>query len=199
MIGGVWMAGNAYYVPTAVYRFLPLIYIAAGVVALLSAANLVGIVSSLLLIGAGVLAFVWRCRAASRRRRGRSKPKPQSRAGSLPPDFDYPAAKQPAPRAAGIPGGSPNASRESTSPPKEFARHSTSPSHQSGRAAMFGNPRLKRRSGIQDRRGWEPMPDAPFRDSEGALVKRDRRRLPERRKNSIEVREVSEKERSDPL
>lgn len=189
------MAGNTYHVPTIVYRFLPLIYIGAGVVALLSAANLVGVVSSLLLIGAGVLAFIWRCRAASRRRRGRSKPKPQSRAGSLPPELDYPAAKQ----RAGIAGGSPNASHESTSPPGEFARHPTSPSHQSGRAAMFGNPRLKRRRRIQDRRGWEPMPDAPFRDSEGALVKRDRRRLPERRKNSIEVREVSEKERSDPL
>ncbi|MDZ7842397.1 MAG: hypothetical protein U5R46_16480 [Gammaproteobacteria bacterium] len=193
------MADNAYYVPRVVYRFLPLIYISAGVLALFYVNNLVGTVSSLLLVSAGVLICMWRVRAAAkRRRRERSTPKAQSRADSLRPEHDYPDARKTVLDATSIAGRPPETSRETTSTNAKAAQRSTPPSYKTGRAALFENPRLNRRRDNPDRRGWQPMPDAPFRDSAGAFVKRDRRRLPERRKNSIEVREVSKKE-GDPL
>jgi hypothetical protein len=39
---------------------------------------------------------------------------------------------------------------------------------------------LYRRSGL-DRRGWQPMPQVPFVDSDGNLVTHDRRTTPDRR------------------
>lgn len=39
---------------------------------------------------------------------------------------------------------------------------------------------LYRRSGL-DRRGWQPMPQVPFVDSDGNLVTYDRRKTPDRR------------------
>ncbi len=41
----------------------------------------------------------------------------------------------------------------------------------------------------QDRREWKPMPNPPFRDSNGRLVRKDRRRKPDRRLNNILVKE----------
>lgn len=41
----------------------------------------------------------------------------------------------------------------------------------------------------QDRRTWKPMPRTPFRDSNGRLVRKDRRRKPDRRLNNIQANE----------
>jgi|GEM_PF-1976176 len=41
--------------------------------------------------------------------------------------------------------------------------------------------KLYRREG-KERRGWSPMPESPFEDSEGATVTYDRRRVIDRRK-----------------
>ncbi len=43
----------------------------------------------------------------------------------------------------------------------------------------------------QDRRTWKPMPQAPFRDSNGYLVRKDRRRKPDRRLNNIQAKRVN--------
>jgi hypothetical protein len=45
---------------------------------------------------------------------------------------------------------------------------------------------LDRRSGL-DRRGWGNMPAVPFTDSNGRIVKSDRRAMPERRMSSLQV------------
>jgi hypothetical protein len=45
---------------------------------------------------------------------------------------------------------------------------------------------LERRSG-QDRRGWGNMPEPPFEDSNGRVVKNDRRHIPERRVSSLSI------------
>lgn len=50
---------------------------------------------------------------------------------------------------------------------------------------MLGERRL-----VPDRRGWQPMPDAPFTDSKGIAVVRDRRHSPDRRTGSIQVKEL---------
>jgi hypothetical protein len=42
-------------------------------------------------------------------------------------------------------------------------------------------PEKFRRRG-QDRRGWGPIPEPPFVDSDGVLVTEDRRKIPDRRK-----------------
>jgi hypothetical protein len=42
----------------------------------------------------------------------------------------------------------------------------------------------------QDRRTWNPMPQTPFRDSNGHLVRKDRRRKPDRRLNNIQVKRM---------
>lgn len=39
----------------------------------------------------------------------------------------------------------------------------------------------------RDRRSWRPMPQVPFKDSDGNVVVRDRRQTPERRVNNIDV------------
>ncbi len=55
---------------------------------------------------------------------------------------------------------------------------------------MLGSrEKLERRHGAGDRRGWEPMPCAPFVDSRGRVVWEDRRRVPDRRLGNIQVAE----------
>ncbi len=44
---------------------------------------------------------------------------------------------------------------------------------------------LFRRSGL-DRRGWQPMPQVPFVDSDGNTVTHDRRQIPDRRTDRSE-------------
>lgn len=44
---------------------------------------------------------------------------------------------------------------------------------------------LYRRSGL-DRRGWQPMPQLPFIDSDGKTVTQDRRKTPDRRSDTQE-------------
>jgi hypothetical protein len=43
-----------------------------------------------------------------------------------------------------------------------------------------------------DRRNRLDTPEFPFRDSRGKLVKHDRRQMPDRRLNNIEVEEIEE-------
>jgi hypothetical protein len=56
----------------------------------------------------------------------------------------------------------------------------------SGSGGAADDDGSERRSG-RDRRGWHPMPEAPFLDSNGVLVSRDRRKVPERRVSNIRV------------
>jgi hypothetical protein len=49
-----------------------------------------------------------------------------------------------------------------------------------------------------DRRAWNPMPRTPFRDSNGQIVRKDRRRTPDRRLNNIQLREAFPLERPVP-
>ncbi len=43
----------------------------------------------------------------------------------------------------------------------------------------------------EERRAWNPMPRTPFRDSNGHVVRKDRRRKPDRRLNNIHVKAMN--------
>lgn len=66
------MMQGRFYFPAPLYRVLPLVYICAGVLAPFYISTAMSILSSVLLISAGVLVLMWRSAAkAERRRRAR--------------------------------------------------------------------------------------------------------------------------------
>ena len=56
------------------------------------------------------------------------------------------------------------------------------------RAATGEFPVIRERRSGEDRRGWQAMPPLPFADSNGLVVTRDRRRIPDRRVHNINVK-----------
>lgn len=185
------MASNSYCIPTGVYRFLPLIYVGAGFFALFNLTHLLGTISALLLITAGMLTFMWRCAAAVKRRRARSRPRWRTWSKTYRHENSPSPRERPMFSSTNAAGGPPDVSTGPTPMPVHETQPVSQPAKQADRSAPQNATRMDRRSDSQDRRGWQPMPNVPFRDSEGTLVQRDRRRIPERRRSSIEVRVVT--------
>ncbi len=57
------------FLPASLYRLLPLFYIGAGALTLYYLPNVMGYISGLLLIAAGVLVFLWRHKHVAEQRR----------------------------------------------------------------------------------------------------------------------------------
>lgn len=78
---GSQMLRRKAHIPYSIYRAQPLMYIGAGVLTLICLPNILGILSGLLLIGAGTLVIVWRSRKTTKRRKRQPAPRRRHRTG----------------------------------------------------------------------------------------------------------------------
>lgn len=179
--------------PGFVVRPLPMLCVSAGIFALLYFSSLLGTVSALLLIGAGML-DVFGHGSSSRGRKSGKRQQSRSavhRSGARTAG----AGKRRDPRAR--PRGTARHA-PGRDPAVELTRRIATGSGGEGTRLVTGSrvgsnaAFVERRQEVADRRGWQPMPLPPFVDSDGTLVRRDRRHIPDRRRASIVVEDITD-------